>query len=85
MHPFNQYIDQEKVIGTVAPYLKLIKVVNFSSTYYFGTRILKPFVIKLLRLNIDVANPESAWNIFFARLPSLGRCGTQKLIVLEKK
>ncbi len=84
MPPFNNYIDQEKLIDAVKDELKLLEIVDFASTYYLGTRVLKPLIIEALKLNIDVANPDMEWNKFFAKLPCYGDYGTQKLFVLKK-
>jgi len=84
MPPFNQYLDQNQVIKAVAPDLQLVELSNFSSTYYVGTRVLKPLFIKALGEDIDVADPEMEWNRWFSRLPSWGDYGTQKLFVFKR-
>jgi ubiquinone/menaquinone biosynthesis C-methylase UbiE len=84
MPKFNQYLDQEKIIEEVSPHLQLVKVVDFSSTYYVGTRVLKPLLIKALGIDIDVAKPDMEWNRWFSQLPSWGDYGTQKLFVFKK-
>ena len=84
MPPFNRYLDQEQLIEAVAPELHLRELVNFASTYYVGTRVLKPLLIQALGLPINVADPGMEWNRWFAQLPSWGDYGTQKLFVFEK-
>lgn len=84
MPPFNQYIDQDKVIQAISPHLRLDEIVNFSSTYYIGTRFLKPLFIQALGLKIDVANPNMEWNRWFAQLPAWGDYGIQKLLIFRK-
>jgi ubiquinone/menaquinone biosynthesis C-methylase UbiE len=84
MPPFNRYLDQQKVIEAVAPELQLRDLVNFASTYYVGTRLLKPLLIQALGLPINVADPSMEWNRWFAQLPPWGDYGTQKLFVFEK-
>jgi ubiquinone/menaquinone biosynthesis C-methylase UbiE len=84
MPPFNQYLDQKEVIQTVSTDLRLIELDNFSSTYYVGTRVLKPLLIQALGAKIDVADPNMEWNRWFAELPSWGNYGIQKLFVFEK-
>jgi ubiquinone/menaquinone biosynthesis C-methylase UbiE len=39
MPPFNSYLDQDQVVEAAAPELELVDIVNFSSTYFVGTRI----------------------------------------------
>jgi len=84
MPPFNNYLDQEQVIEAVSSDLQLIEIDNFSSTYYVGTRVLKPLIIQALGARIDVADPNMEWNRWFAQLPSWGEYGTQKLFVFRR-
>jgi ubiquinone/menaquinone biosynthesis C-methylase UbiE len=84
MPPFNRYLDQEKLIDAVAQELHLLDLVNFASTYYVGTRVLKPLLIQALGLPINVADPGMEWNRWFAQLPPWGDYGTQKLFVFQK-
>lgn len=85
MPSFNSYVDQDKLVEAVTPELKLAEIVNFSSTYYVGTRVLKPLLIRDLGANIDVADPDMEWNRWFAQLPFWGDYGTQKLFVFNKR
>ncbi len=85
MPPFNRYLDQERVIQEVSSELQLVEIVNFSSTYYVGTRVLKPLFIQALGTKMDVADPNMEWNRWFAQLPAWGDYGTQKLFVFLKK
>jgi len=84
MPVFNQYVDQRKLIKAALPHLKLVKVVDFASTYYVATRVIKPLLIKAAGLNIDVADTGMEWNRWFSQWPSWGDYGTQKLFVFEK-
>jgi len=84
MPPFNQYINQEQVIEALSSDFQLVEIVNFSSTYYIGTRVLKPLLVQALGADIDVADPNMEWNRWFAQLPSWGDYGTQKLFVFRK-
>jgi ubiquinone/menaquinone biosynthesis C-methylase UbiE len=81
---FNSYIDRNKLVETVSNQLKLIKIVNFASTYYVGTRLLKPLLVQVLGKNIDAADPNMEWNRWFSQLPAWGDYGTQELFVFEK-
>lgn len=82
--PFNSYLDQGKLSKTFSLDLELSDVVDFSSTYYVGTRILKPLFIKLTKAKIDTADPDTEWNRWFSMLPSWGECGVQKLFIFRK-
>jgi ubiquinone/menaquinone biosynthesis C-methylase UbiE len=85
MPPFNRYLDQDKLVDAVAQDLRLLDIVNFASTYYVGTRVLKPLLIQALGLPINVADPGMEWNRWFAQLPSCGDYGTQKLFIFQKR
>jgi ubiquinone/menaquinone biosynthesis C-methylase UbiE len=84
MPPFNQYLDQDAVVQALTPRLELVTIVDFASTYYVGTRLLKPLLIRALGADIDVADPEAEWNRWCAQLPPWGDYGTQKLFVFRK-
>jgi ubiquinone/menaquinone biosynthesis C-methylase UbiE len=85
MPPFNQYVDQEKLIEALSSDTNLIDLVNFSSSYYIGTRLIKPLLIRALGTTINVGNPNMEWNRWFAQLPAWGDYGVQKLFVFRKK
>lgn len=81
--PFNEYLDQDQVIKACQRLrLELWDLVNFSSTYYVGTRVLKHLVGND---NKFIANPDTEWNRWFSQLPSAGDYGVQKLFVFIKK
>ncbi len=82
--PFNQYIDEEKVIAAVGSEATLLEVSNFASTYYVGTRVLKPLLVQATQAPLSVADPNSEWNRWFSQLPAAGDYGTQKLFVFRK-
>lgn len=84
MPPFNEYLDQERVVADLADTMKLVEVSNFASTYYVGTRVLKPLLSKATNARLDVADPHAEWNRWFAQLPAAGDYGTQKLFVFQK-
>lgn len=84
MPPFNNYLDRDRVIEVLTKDLKLIKVVNFASTYYVATRVLKPLLIQALGAAIDVTDPNMHWNRWFAQLPACGDYGTQELFIFRK-
>jgi SAM-dependent methyltransferase len=83
--PFNQYLDENLVMDALSDELELVELVNFASTYYVGTRVLKPLMSQAAGGNIDVADPGMEWNRWFSELPAWGDYGTQKLFVLRKR
>jgi ubiquinone/menaquinone biosynthesis C-methylase UbiE len=84
MPGFNQYLDEDKVTAAFSGCLKLVELVNFASTYYVGTRILKVLLSQAMGGLIDPADPSMEWNRWFSQLPAWGDYGTQKLFVLQK-
>lgn len=84
MPSFNHYLDQDQVIAAVAPALQLVALVNFASTYYVGTRVLKPLLNQALGASINVADPNMEWNRWISQLPPWGEYGVQKLFVFRK-
>lgn len=85
MPAFNQYLDEDKVIAAVSEELKLVELINFASTYYVGTRVLKPLLIQTLSGVGNVADPDMEWNRWFSQLPAWGDYGTQKLFIFRKR
>jgi SAM-dependent methyltransferase len=85
MPSFNLYLDENLVIEAVADELDLVEIVNFSSTYYVGTRVLKPVLFRTIGLEDRIADPSTEWNRWFASLPAWGDYGTQKLFVFRKR
>lgn len=85
MPPFNLYVDQQRVVDVAGPDLELLDVVDFASTYYVASRVLKPLFAALTPAQIDVANPEMEWNRFWSMAPAIGDYGTQKLFVFKKR
>jgi ubiquinone/menaquinone biosynthesis C-methylase UbiE len=83
--PFNNYLDQERLIEELTDECELIEVLDFASSYYVGTRLLKPLLIQALGIDINVADPNLNWNRWFAQLPPAGDYGTQKLFVFKKR
>jgi ubiquinone/menaquinone biosynthesis C-methylase UbiE len=85
MPAFNRYLDETQVCEALSGDLELIDIVNFASTYYVGTRVLKPLLNQALGGVVDVANPNMEWNRWFSQLPAAGDYGTQKLFVFRKR
>jgi ubiquinone/menaquinone biosynthesis C-methylase UbiE len=84
MPVFNQYLDQDKLIAEVRGEAELLELSNFASTYYVGTRVLKPLLAQAAQASVSVANPNAEWNRWFSMLPPAGDYGTQKLFVFRK-
>jgi len=84
MPPFNQYLDQDRVVDAVSSQLELVEVLNFSSSYFVGTRVFKPLICKALGMEDKVADPDLQWNRWFSQMPAWGDYGVQKLFVLRK-
>ena len=71
MPPFNLYVDQ-------------VKIVDFASSYYVGTRVLKPLLAAALGLSDRIADPNMHWNRWMSAVPAIGDYGTQKLFVFRR-
>lgn len=76
----NLYLDEEKLFHDLKPWMELTENLNFSSTYYLGSRVLQPLVTKKGK----EPRYDSEINHLFAQLPSVGDYGTQKLYVFRK-
>jgi SAM-dependent methyltransferase len=85
MPPFNLYLDEQQVCETLHGEMQLLEICNFASTYFVGTRVLKPLLAKLLEREHVVPDPNMHWNRWFAALPAAGDYGTQKLFVFRKR
>lgn len=86
MPPFNLYIDKEHLLHSMRDDLEFVEAVNYSSTYYVGTRVFKPLLAILLGEGaIQVADPDMEFNRLFSQLPAWGDYGTQELLVFRKR
>lgn len=85
MPSFNNYLDENTVVEALAPELELVELANFASTYFVGTRLLKPLLAAATGAPIDVADPSAEWNRWMSELPAWGDYGTQKLFVFRKR
>jgi ubiquinone/menaquinone biosynthesis C-methylase UbiE len=81
---FNRYIDESSLASEAAPLLLLEETVDFASTYFVLTRLIKPLLARVPGVAIDPADPQSEFNRFAAMLPAGGDYGTQKLFVLRR-
>lgn len=78
---FNFYLDEDRVLDAVQPFTSSVELIDFSSSYYFGTRVLKPLLMKALGVDVPT---DSRWNRLFSEIPSWGRMGTERLFVLRR-
>jgi ubiquinone/menaquinone biosynthesis C-methylase UbiE len=84
MPSFNNYLDEERVREALAGSCDRLAVRDFASTYYVGTRLLKPLLARLAGRPEQVANPLCELNRWLSLLPAAGDYGTQKLFVFHK-
>jgi SAM-dependent methyltransferase len=85
MPAFNNYLDSDQVVELLSPQATLVELVNFSSSYYVGTRLLKPLLAQATGAQLDVADPDTEWNRFWSQVPAAGDYGTQVLFVFRKR
>ena len=84
MPVFNQYLDEEQVIAAVSGQATLLELSNFASSYYVGTRVLKPLLAQATHAPVNATDPNAEWNRWCSLLPPAGDYGTQKLFVFRK-
>jgi ubiquinone/menaquinone biosynthesis C-methylase UbiE len=82
MPAFNLYLTDSVFDGCG---LEPVKKVDFSSTYFLGTRVLKPLITRLINNGANAADPESEINKLFSKLPAHGDYGIQKMFVFTKR
>ena len=85
MPPFNRYIDVTQIVAASDRWLELVEVVDFASSYYVATRIVKPLLARVAGTSDRVADPDMHWNQWVAALPPAGDYGTQKLLILRRR
>ncbi|MFQ5472514.1 MAG: class I SAM-dependent methyltransferase [Dehalococcoidia bacterium] len=86
MPPFNAYLDEDQVAEAAAADFELVSADYFASTYFVGTRLLKPLLAGLLEPGtVNVADPLMEWNRWFSQMPAWGDYGAQKLFVFRKR
>ena len=61
MPGFNTYLDEDQLAAAVRPDLELVEIVNFASTYFVMSRVIKPLLADATGAPIDVADPSSSW------------------------
>jgi len=85
MPSFNNYLDQDRVVDALRPECDLVEIDNFASSYYVGTRVLKPLLGQITGQQAEVPNPQSELNRWLSMMPAAGDYGTQKLFVFRKR
>ena len=85
MPPFNRYIDHQQLAIEAASSLELQEIIDFASSYYVGTRVLKPLLAQVAGTSARVADPGMHWNRWMSALPAAGDYGTQKLLVFRRR
>lgn len=85
MPAFNRYLDVDEVVSWLDSGCDLVEQVDFASSYYVATRVLKPLLAKAASATIDVANPNTEFNRWAAQLAPAGDYGTQKLLVFRRR
>ena len=77
----NLYLDEGHFQDFIRDQFRLLRVVDFSSTYYAGSRVIYPF---LVRNDAKKIHHDSFLNKIFLLLPNFGDYGVQKLFVLQR-
>jgi len=78
----NLFFDKEKLLRFTKNKFDFLKEDNFLSTYYFGSRIIYPALLKLA--TGKEPKYESLINSFFAEMPPYGNHSAIKIIVFKK-
>lgn len=78
----NKYLDEEKLVPFLKEKFDVIRISNFSSTYYIGSRVIQPILLKPFGKEPSY---DSFLNRVFSILPSCGNYGIQKLFICRKK
>ncbi|MFP5239143.1 MAG: class I SAM-dependent methyltransferase [Acidobacteriota bacterium] len=84
MPAFNLYLDAEALAAKDWGPGVTVEALEFSSTYYLFTRVLKPLLEHLPGSLVKAADPLSEVNRLAGMLPSWGDYGVQKLFILRK-
>jgi ubiquinone/menaquinone biosynthesis C-methylase UbiE len=85
MPPFNLFLDEEQFLPQAERLFRVQEVSCFMSSYFVGTRFLKPLLARVAPVPVDVADGDMEWNRLMAALPPVGDYGKVKLFVLMKR
>ncbi len=83
--PFNNYLDEDYVREVLSATCDFEAVSNYASSYYVGTRVLKPLIARVAGRENRVADPLCELNRWFSQLPAAGDFGTQKMLIFRKR
>ncbi len=78
----NLFFDREKLFKFVKDKFIFLQEDNFLSTYYFGSRILYPALLKTTSKKEPDYN--SQFNSFFSKMPSYGNYSSIKIMIFKK-
>jgi ubiquinone/menaquinone biosynthesis C-methylase UbiE len=78
----NKYLDEKKLLPFLNQKFETVFIKDFSSTYYIGSRVVQPLLIKPFKKEPSY---DFFLNRFFSYFPSFGNYGIQKIIVCHKK
>lgn len=84
MPSFNNYLDHDKVREALADRCALTEINNFASSYYVGSRVIKPLLARMAGRDELVADPLCEFNRWISLLPAAGDYGTQKMMLFRK-
>jgi ubiquinone/menaquinone biosynthesis C-methylase UbiE len=85
MPSFNNYVVESEVISCLDPLAEHAATENFASTYFVGSRVLKPLLAAAAPGPVDGADPTMEINRWFGQIPPFGDYGTQKLFVFTRR
>lgn len=78
----NNYLDEEKLIPFLNENFDIVCIRNFSSTYYIGSRVIQPVILKPFKKE---PRYDFFLNRLFSYLPNFGNYGIQKLFICRKR
>ena len=75
---------EDLVIETMKPEMELVKLDNFSSSYFVGTRIIKVLLSQALGGKVNPNNPDMDWNKWFSHASGSWRLWYTKIIRFQE-
>jgi ubiquinone/menaquinone biosynthesis C-methylase UbiE len=78
----NLFFEKNKFFDFIKNKFSFVEEDNFLSSYYFGSRVLYPALLKLS--SGGQPHYDSAFNSFFSKMPALGNHSGIKIIILKK-
>jgi Methylase involved in ubiquinone/menaquinone biosynthesis len=77
----NLYFDEDEFRNNVLKWFENIKIINFSSSYYFATRVIYS---KLCQLNSEEPDYKHQIHQLGVKLPWFGEFSPVKMVILQK-